>query len=53
MAEIIAIVVCILIGFAFIMACIIMLRNASKRKRMAAEKLREEEEEQITRQNQS
>ena len=45
MAEIIAILVCTLIVFAFIMACVIMLRNASKRKRMAAEKLRQEEEE--------
>ena len=40
MAEVIAIVVCILIGLAFILACAIMLRNADKRKKMAAEKLR-------------
>ena len=44
MAEVIAIIVCILIGFAFILACAIMLRNANKRKKMAAEKLRYEEE---------
>ena len=43
MAEIIAIIVCLLIGFAFILACVIMLRNANKRKRMAADKIREEE----------
>ena len=45
MAEVIAIVVCALIGLAFILACVIMIRNANKRKRMAAEKLRQEEEE--------
>lgn len=44
MAEVIAIIVCILIGFAFILACAIMLRNANKRKKMAAEKLRYEED---------
>ena len=40
MAEVIAIIVCIFIGLAFILACAIMIRNAEKRKRMAAEKLR-------------
>lgn len=33
-AEIIAIVVCLLIIFAFILACIVMLRNSAKRKKM-------------------
>ena len=37
MAEAIAIVVCILIILAFVLACVIMLRNAAKKKRMAAE----------------
>ena len=40
MAEVIAIVVCVLIASAFIMACVIMLRNANKRKKMAADKLK-------------
>ena len=43
MPEAIAIVVCVLIIFAFVLACIIMLRNASKRKRMAAEKKHQED----------
>ena len=37
MAEIIAIVVCILIVLAFILVCFIMVRNANKRKDMKEE----------------
>ena len=38
MAEIIAIVVCGLIIFAFIFACYIVIRNAKKRKRTTSQK---------------
>ena len=34
MAEVIAIVVCVLIVMAFILVCFIMVRNANKRKEM-------------------
>ena len=44
MAEAIAIVVCVLIILAFILACVIMIRNASKRKQMTADKKVENEE---------
>ena len=38
MAEIIAIVVCGLIIFAFLFACYVVIRNAQKRKKMTAAK---------------
>lgn len=34
MAEIIAIVICVLIIFAFLLVCFIMVRNANKKKEM-------------------
>ena len=34
MAEIIAIVICVLIIFAFLLDCFIMVRNANKKKEM-------------------
>ena len=45
MAEAIVIVVCLLVILAFILACVIMIRNTFKRQQMASEKMLQNEQE--------